>query len=541
MREHSNIRNSVFFIVTSIVLMLIVEGVAAIDQTASAKDLTYITEQYPPYSYQKDGKLQGFSVDLLEEMWDKMGVDLNRSVILLLPWTEGYERTLKENNTVLFSTGRTPEREQLFKWAGPIATGRFALLAKKDKNISINAPEDFKKYKVGALKDNMAVQMLLDKGVKKEDLVLKEIPKPIIEMLKNGSIDAWADHDITGLWQIQESGEKASDYEVAYVLGSADAYLAFNKGIPDSLVQSFQEAIDYIKRNKDANGVSDYEKILSRYIPTMYIASITKQNEVKAFLNEAVTYLKDNGREKALQEFNNRSGSFVRGDLYIFGYDLNGTCIVHPINPALIGQRGLLDSNGVDVVGRELALASRGGGTMYIVFPNPAHGGKKELKQLYIETVNDSLYLGSGLYLSDVSASFDKDEMNELVAYVNEALQFAKENGKQKSLAVFNDPKGNFTRDGRYIFAYNYEGQTLALPYQPELIGTNRFDAQDPNGVKFHQQAIDMARKGNGFLYYIYPDSSRNMTQALKLSYVANVEGTWFLGSGIYVKGEEAN
>ena len=78
-------------------------------------------------------------------------------------------------------------------------------------------------------------------------------------------------------------------------------------------------------------------------------------------------------------------------------------------------------------------------------------------------------------------------------------LQFAQENGKEKALEVFNDPKGNFTRDGRYIFAYDYEGQNLALPYQPELIGTNRIDAQDPNGVYFIQQVIDVARMGNGF------------------------------------------
>ena len=145
--------------------------------------------------------------------------------------------------------------------------------------------------------------------------------------------------------------------------------------------------------------------------------------EVMAFLNEAVAYVNDNGVEKALEEFNNLNGSFVRGDLYIFAYDFNGTCLAHPINPDLVGQTGLWDINGVDVVGREIALAKRGGGTMYIVFPNPIHEGKEELKQLYIENVNDSIYLGSGLYLSNISASFDQEERDELVAYVNEALE----------------------------------------------------------------------------------------------------------------------
>ena len=525
-------------------LILVVTSMAVIpcsaaDQSTSAKDLTYITEQYPPYNYQDDGKLQGISVDLLEKVWQRMGADLDRSSIKFLPWSEGYQMTLNENNTVIFTTFRLPEREQLFKWVGPVASGRDVLLAKIDKNISIDDKEDLRKIKIGAIEDDCAVQRLLNNGVKKEDLILETTSTPIIEMLKNGTIDAWAYNDLAGLWLIQQSGQNTSDYKVAYVLAQSDGYYAFNKETPDSIVRSFQQALDYIKNNMDANGVSGYDKILTKYIPATYIASITKQNEAIAFLNEAVAYLKDNGRERAIQEFNNRSGSFVRGDLYIFAYDFNGTCIAHPINPDLVGQTGLSDINDVDVVGRELALARRGGGTMYIVFPNPAHGGKEEVKQLFIANVNNSLYLGSGLYLSNISASFDKDEIDELVAYVNEAQQFAKQNGKQKSLEIFNDPRGNFARDGRYIFAYDYEGKTLALPYQPGLIGTNRFDAQDPNGVYFLQQAIDTARLGNGFHYYIYPDPSRNMTQALKLSYVADVDGTWFLGSGIYVKGEE--
>ncbi|VVB72176.1 Single Cache domain 2 [uncultured archaeon] len=231
------------------------------------------------------------------------------------------------------------------------------------------------------------------------------------------------------------------------------------------------------------------------------------------------------------------SSIISKGDLCIFAYDFNGTCIAHPINPSLVGKTGFSDINGVDVVGSELRLARRGGGTMYIVFPNPTHGNKEELKQIYIRSMFDSMYLGSGIYLSNISASFDKDQVNELVAYVNEALQFAKQNGKQKSLEVFNDPKGNFARDGRYIFAYDYDGRTLALPYQLKLIGTSRIDIKDPNGVDFVRQGIDVARMGNGFHYYIYPDPSKNMTAALKLSYVANVDDKWFLGSGIYAKG----
>jgi len=256
----------IFFIVAFIALLHTTQA-QAIDTSTSAMDLTYITEQYPPYSYQKDGELRGVSVDLLEKVWERMGINLNRSVIQLLPWAEGYEKTLKENNTVLFSTARLPQRVQLFKWAGPIASGRYVLLAKRDKNISITAPDDLKKYKIGAIESDLAVQLLLDRGVKKEDLVLEMTSKPIIDMLENGSIDAWAFNDLTGIWQIQESGQNASNYEAAYVFEVVDAYFAFNKEAPESLVQPFQQAIDYIKSNKDEAGVTDYEKILYKYIP----------------------------------------------------------------------------------------------------------------------------------------------------------------------------------------------------------------------------------------------------------------------------------
>ncbi|HWQ18624.1 MAG TPA: cache domain-containing protein [Methanotrichaceae archaeon] len=511
----------------------------AADQSTSAKDLTYITEQLPPYNFEKDGKLQGISVDLLDAVWEKMGADLNRSAIKLLPWTEGYDMALNENNTVIFSTARLPQREQLFKWAGPIATGRDVLLTKSDRNISISGPEELKKYRIAAIKDDSAAQVLLDKGLKKEDLVLEATSTPIIEMLQNDSIDAWAYSDISGIWLINESGADTSDFKIAYTLGQIDLYYAFNKETPDSLVQSFQQAIDSINNNKDKDGVTDYEKILNKYVPAEYAINNTDESRLMAFLNEAAAYVKDNGKEKALQEFNNRSGSFVRGDLYIFAYDFNEINLAHPFMPSLVGQKGLLDINGMDVTRNELSLAKRGGGFMYLVFPNPTHEGKDELKLIYIKDVNDNLYLGSGLYLSDISASFDKEDRDELVAYVDSALKFAKENGKDKALAAFNDPKGNFTRDGRYIFAYDYEGRNLALPKQPELIGTNRIDVQDPNGVYFVKQAIDLARTGDGFHYYIYPDPSRNMTPALKLSYVVNVDGTWFLGSGIYADCDE--
>jgi polar amino acid transport system substrate-binding protein len=242
----------------------------AADHAITAKDLTYITEQYPPYNYREHGRLQGISVDLLEKIWEKMGAGLNRSTIKLLSWTEGYEIAEKENNTVLFTTWRIPEREQLFKWVGPVASGSDVLLAKIDKNICIAVPSDLKRYKIGGIRNDIAVQRLLKDGLREEDLILAANSTPIIEMLKNGTIDAWAYNDIAGIWLLQQSGANAGDYKVAYVLAAGNGYYAFNRGTPDSIVQSFQQALDYFKNNKGSSGTSDYQKILDKYIPLTF-------------------------------------------------------------------------------------------------------------------------------------------------------------------------------------------------------------------------------------------------------------------------------
>jgi len=258
--------------------------------------------------------------------------------------------------------------------------------------------------------------------------------------------------------------------------------------------------------------------------------------ELVSFVQSAVAYAQENERKMALREFSDKTGSFVDGELYVYAYDFNGTSIGHPFKSDWIGKSKLneTDSNGVLYI-RDLINVSRDGeGFTYFIFPNPAHDNRDEFKIGYAMKVDDEWWLGSGLYFSEISASFDQAEKEDMMAFVDEAHNFARENSKEKSLEVFNDPAGDFTRDGRYIFAYDYEGGTLALPYQPELVGTNRIDVQDVNGVDFVQQAIDTAKMGNGFLYYVYPDSSRSMNPKLKLSYVVDVDGTWFLGSGIY-------
>ena len=74
----------------------------------------------------------------------------------------------------------------------------------------------------------------------------------------------------------------------------------------------------------------------------------------------------------------------------------------------------------------------------------------------------------------------------------------------------------------------------MALPFQPELIGTNRWNTTDPNGVAFIQKIIQTAQSGGGFIRYSYSDPADNFDVKPKVSYVMMVNQTWLIGAGIY-------
>jgi len=255
------------------------------------------------------------------------------------------------------------------------------------------------------------------------------------------------------------------------------------------------------------------------------------------FVKGAAAYAKEHGKETALREFNNPNGTFIKGDLYVFAYDMNGTTIALPYQQGLLGtdRTGISDSNGVKFIDRLIEVARDGGGSLYYIYPNPEDNYREEFKISYVIPVDNEWFVGSGVYLPAMPAGFNITERDELVERVQQARGYAQVQGANKAIFDFNDRKGVFANGSRYIFAYGYNGTTLALPFQPEVIGSNRLNFSDTYGVKIIAWEISAAKRGGGFVYvdYLNPDTG---AVGLKLCYVAPVDNKWLVGSGIYTE-----
>ncbi len=121
-----------------------------------------------------------------------------------------------------------------------------------------------------------------------------------------------------------------------------------------------------------------------------------------------------------------------------------------------------------------------------------------------------------------------------LVAFVKEAVAYVRANGKEKALAEFSDPKGKFVRGELYIFAYDFNGTTLAHPVNPEKIGVNRLNETAGNVGIFLSNMSAAAESGRGFYRFSYINPAHNRTLESKLGYGEKIDDTWWLGSGIY-------
>lgn len=653
--------------------------------------LNYLTEEWAPFNYHKDGNVTGISVEILEAVFKNIGVNRSRTDVRIVPLEEGFQIVQNNTSTVLFSIVRTPERETLYKWAGPFTKASFVIYAPISSNVTISSPEDLNQYRIGVVQGSVENNLLTSQGVNVSQIVNGKTPEDLLRMLEEGQIDLWATGDLAGRQQMLQNAVDPNTYEIVYTLSENDLYYIFSKDVPDTLVSAFQQALENVRNQKDAQGVSDYERIVYRnlgvgciqqtftddavvklvnttaaaveknssdtfrrinageapyrdsedeglyafvydenltivahadniqvvgtnvkgktdvtgkpfrdeilegalkngtgwvdyvymhpvqanlYYKTTYYRltqgsdgksyivcsgnykrcenqseamptnnSTVSPEELVAFVEKAFEYAHVHGQEAALSEFNNQTGQFIDGELYIFAYDTNGTTLALPFQPEIIGKDrwNATDANGTAYIQDLIATAQSGGGFVRYLYADPAENFTIKQKLSYVMMVDDEWIIGAGIYnppgnSSIVKAGTDPQVRESLKSFVGEAIEYANTSGKDVAIAEFNDQNRTFVRGNLYIYAFDYNGTTLALPYQPQLIETDLSGLQDPYGVNYTRVESFLAQQGGGFIFYHYYNPSRNMTLEPKMSYVQKVDDAWWLGAGTYIE-----
>lgn len=215
----------------------------------SASPLIAYTEELPPLNFLQQDKVSGFSSELLQAMADKAAIPLSQQ---LLPWARGYAMTQSTPGSLLFSMVRTPERENLFRWVGPIGARRIYLyrLARR-KDIQLRDIEQLKQLRTSTLFESATQKRLLELGLRlgeQQDSGRSDAVN--LGKLQLGRVDLVAMLDWAMAWQLQQAGLDARQVQAVALLDDQHQYwYALNRQMPDDTVRRLQAALDALQKS----------------------------------------------------------------------------------------------------------------------------------------------------------------------------------------------------------------------------------------------------------------------------------------------------
>ncbi len=216
----------------------------------AAEKIIAVTEEYPPYNYTENGKLTGYSVEVVEELLKRSAFDFQMDSY---PWARAYQMAQRTPNVLIFTIARTAERESNFYWIGSVAQRKlyFYKLASRT-DIQLDQLEDAKKYKIGVPRGDAAENFLLKNGFSaNENFDL--VPDDVINLRKLllGRIELMSGTELSIAYFCKLLGLKESQIERSILMiDQGEYFLAMSKQTSPEVVKKMQLTFSEMEKNK---------------------------------------------------------------------------------------------------------------------------------------------------------------------------------------------------------------------------------------------------------------------------------------------------
>jgi polar amino acid transport system substrate-binding protein len=227
---------------SSRLVLVAVSALACVHTSGAA--LTLTTEEYPPFNMTdaKTGRPAGIAVDKVVEMIHRANEPFT---ITSYPWARAYEMALKVDDTCVFSTSRTPERETLFTWIGPLARSDWAIFASVSDARRPKALEDVRPFTIGSYLGAATGEYLKLHGYK-VDLSNNEAQNML--KLVNHRIDYWATGELLGKYMIGKAGLTGQIVPL-FKFELSELYVACNRGVTAERAEKFNRILKEMDRD----------------------------------------------------------------------------------------------------------------------------------------------------------------------------------------------------------------------------------------------------------------------------------------------------
>lgn len=129
----------------------------------------------------------------------------------------------------------------------------------------------------------------------------------------------------------------------------------------------------------------------------------------------------------------------------------------------------------------------------------------------------------------------ESPKAKQIVAMVDEAAAVIESKGKA-AFQEFRKNEGEWQNGDTYLFAGDMQGKSLFNAAFPKLEGTDTTKLRDPNGKLIGMELVVAARRGSGWVDYMWPKPGQSQPSQ-KWSYVkaVKIDGELgYVGAGFY-------
>ena len=132
------------------------------------EDILIVTEEWAPYNYSADGKITGFSTEIVQNILELLKKSYE---IKILPSMRSSNTLNTRPRTMMFSMFRTPERESKYKWIGPLVDASIYFYKRRDNPLKIESLDDMKNANLSVCSRHAGLipDLLTEKGFENVD------------------------------------------------------------------------------------------------------------------------------------------------------------------------------------------------------------------------------------------------------------------------------------------------------------------------------------------------------------------------------------
>ncbi|MEE4344145.1 transporter substrate-binding domain-containing protein [Pseudomonas alliivorans] len=224
---------------------------------ARADHYQVVTEEWPPYNYSENGQITGMTTEIVRAIMKVTGHDLT---IVLAPSMRASLILKMRPRTIMYSMFRTPEREHVYKWVGPIleeAIHPYQLAAAPPVTSLeqlLHAPQITTRH-AGLLPD-----MLQSLGFKNLDKSATESVQLYRMLLSDRTAIIIGDTDAGVAYQSRQLNIAPGTLrQIPIELYRSSLYIAFSRDCEDDMVDSWSSALETLRQS------GELERIQRRY------------------------------------------------------------------------------------------------------------------------------------------------------------------------------------------------------------------------------------------------------------------------------------